>query len=102
MIKPIQFFLVLVLSLNVTASVYNVPSKCFIKAEVLLSSFVEGLGLYDEDGIEAYVCNLASNKVVIVCELSATKGDGAAVDTYKLVMDKKCSKAYRYELVGEE
>ena len=97
-----QFFLVLVLCLNINASIYKVPSKCFIKAQVLLTSFVEELGIYDQDGIEAYDCALAKNKAAIICDLSASKGDGAAVDTYKLVMDKKCSIAYRYELIGEE
>lgn len=102
MFKIVQFFLVLVLCLNINASIYKVPSKCFIKAQVLLTDFVKDRGIYDEDGIEAEECSLVKNKAAIICDLSATKGDGAAVDRYVIVMDKKCSIAYRYELIGEE
>jgi hypothetical protein len=57
---------------------------------------------YDRDGIWAFRCELAPNSAVIICELGASKGDGAATDTYRAVLNKSCTSVLRVELIGEE
>lgn len=57
---------------------------------------------YDLDGFQANQCVLADNQAAVVCELSAFKGEGAALDTYLVVLNKTCKKTLRIELIGEE
>lgn len=57
---------------------------------------------YDRGGIMTYGCEIADNKAAVLCEVSATKGDGSATDTFLVVLSKDCRKVYRVELTGEE
>jgi hypothetical protein len=57
---------------------------------------------YDKNGIWTYQCVLAPNKAVVICELGANKGDGAATDTYQAVLDKACTKVLRIDVIGIE
>lgn len=47
-------------------------------------------------------CELAPNKAVYLCEVTALKGGGDASDTYLVVVNKSCSRVLRSELIGEE
>jgi len=57
---------------------------------------------YDRNGIWAFQCVIAPNNAAFICELGASKGDGAAVDTYRAVLNKTCTKTFRVDLIGEE
>lgn len=73
---------------------------CEAKAEKAVQN--NGNGGYDKDGFYAYNCGYAPNKAAVICEVSASKGDGAATDTYRVVLNKSCTRVYRVELTGEE
>ena len=74
---------------------------CHSKAEKAVTRFAES-SHYDKNGFEAYACEQASNKAAVICEVSASKGDGAASDTYRVVLNTNCSYVFRVELIGEE
>jgi len=57
---------------------------------------------YDRDGFWGVSCELAPNQKAVICEVAASKGRGAATDTYQVVMNATCTKALRVELTGEE
>ncbi len=75
--------------------------KCKAKAEKAVARFVEE-EKYDENGFETYDCILAKNNKAMICEVNASKGDGAANDTYRVVLNLNCDRTYRVELIGEE
>ncbi len=78
-----------------------VTPKCYAQAAKFAEDQAEH-GYYDKDGFEAHQCEMAPNKKAVICEVSASKGDGAATDTYRVVLNASCSKAHRVELIGEE
>ncbi|WP_374076705.1 hypothetical protein [Bdellovibrio bacteriovorus] len=87
-------------SISTTAMADELAKQCYSKAASVAENFASGN--YDEDGFWAYECALASNKKAVICEVGASKGDGAATDTYRVVLNKTCTKAFRVELTGEE
>lgn len=74
---------------------------CYSKANEAVEQFVDRID-YDANGFETYECFLASNQKAVICEVSASKGDGAAIDTYRVVLNRNCTKIFRVELIGEE
>ena len=93
--------LALVLNFSTQAFAFDtLQDKCFKKAAVATAKFA-GSG-YDKDGFETYECALAPNKAVILCNVAASKGEGAAIDTYRVILDKACNKVFRVDLTGEE
>ncbi len=80
----------------------NVPSICYKNAEKFTEQSARNYREYDESGFWAYSCFIASNKKAVICDVSASKGDGDATDTYRTVLNRSCTKAFRVELVGEE
>lgn len=83
------------------AQAAELASACYLKAEVAVEKNAEE-NYYDQDGFYAYECLLAPNNKAVVCEVSASKGDGAANDTFRVVLNSSCTKTYRVELIGEE
>jgi hypothetical protein len=83
-----------------TALAEEISSLCYRNA----AKFAEeaATGNYDEDGFYAYECFLAPNRAAVICDVSASKGEGDATDTYRVVMNKSCRKAFRVEMTGEE
>ncbi|MGE3757526.1 MAG: hypothetical protein AB7H97_07210 [Pseudobdellovibrionaceae bacterium] len=77
-----------------------VGTKCYKNAAAAVEAAAETT--YDRGGIRATGCLLASNKKVVLCEVEAPKGRGAAVDSYRVVLSANCSRVYRVDLVGEE
>jgi hypothetical protein len=57
---------------------------------------------YDKDGFWAIECKPSSDGRVVVCQVAADKGNGAASDTYQVVLNKSCTAAFSVKLVGEE
>lgn len=62
----------------------------------------EAQGNYDKNGFKADLCTVANNKKAVICEVFAMKGDGAAFDTYRVVMSRRCSIVFRVEIIGIE
>lgn len=81
-------------------STSSIANECYWNAQTFVS--LQSGRDYDQDGLHAYSCFLAPNKKAVICDVSASKGDGAATDTYRVVMNLTCTKAYRVELTGEE
>jgi hypothetical protein len=75
-------------------------SKCSSLAEIAVKR--EAKSHDDRNGISAYKCELAPNRAVVICELSASKGNGAASDTYRAILNKSCTGVLRVDLIGEE
>lgn len=77
---------------------------CETRAEAAVAKFVQAQDkdYYDQDGFYAYECVLAPNKKAVLCDVSASKGDGAANDSYLAVLNESCTRAYRVQLTGEE
>lgn len=83
------------------ANAAEVNSACYAKAEAAVKNQAEP-GYYDADGIDALDCVIAPNKKAVVCEVGAYKGNGAAADSYRVVLNASCTKVFRVELTGEE
>lgn len=79
----------------------QVKPTCQLMAEQAVSIHT-GSNDYDENGFEAFNCVQASNRRVVICDVSASKGNGAAMDTYRVVLNLTCTKVFRVELMGEE
>jgi hypothetical protein len=81
-------------------SVQGVPERC----ETSAASFVERRHQddYDREGFQGFNCQVSANGSAIVCKVAASKGNGAALDLFDVVMNLACSYALRIELVGEE
>lgn len=100
LMKKLVFLLIIgILTLNAFAS--EVPTTCFKKAAKAVEDSTER-GYYDHNGFNTNDCFFAPNKSVVICEVSASKGKGDASDTYRVILSKTCSKAFRVELTGEE
>ena len=82
------------------ASAAQIDRACFAKAAAAVER--QSPGYYDRDGVEALSCGLAPNKKAVICDVGASKGDGAASDTYRVVLNASCTKVFRVELTGEE
>lgn len=79
----------------------SVPETCLASA----SAAVERSGFndrYDVGGFETLGCERSLNRKVVLCEVSASKGDGAASDTFRVVLSASCSRVLRIDLIGEE
>ena len=57
---------------------------------------------YDRGGIKTYNCEMTENSAAVICEVFATKGNDTALDTYSVILNKRCTKVFRVELTGEE
>ncbi len=84
-----------------TSFAASIAKECYSKSESSVAQSVSQND-YDEDGFSAYKCEVAKNNSAILCEVSASKGDGAAIDTYRVVLNKSCSHTFRIDLIGEE
>lgn len=89
------------LSFSLVSLASDIPAQCFIKATKAVEKSTT-TGGYDTNGVETLECKLADNKAVYLCQVAASKGDGAAMDSYLVVLTKTCSKALRLELSSEE
>lgn len=78
----------------------NIPAACYAKAEAATEKFADSY--YDKNGFSAYDCAIAPNGGAVICDVSASKGDGAAIDGYRAVLSLDCKKVYRVELTSEE
>lgn len=57
---------------------------------------------YEGEEAYAHTCSVTANRAAIICEVAAYKSGGDASDTYHVVLNKKCSRVLRSELIGEE
>ena len=96
--KKLLIGILVLSSLAVSAS--DLLEKCApVAEETVKAEAGEG---YDADGFSANDCQLAPNNAVVICEVSASKGDGEAIDTYRAVLNKSCTKVFRVDLISEE
>lgn len=98
--KPAMLMITVVL-LSFNSFAAEIPRACNHAAELAVAKSVE-VDYYDADGFMSMGCELAPNKAAVICEVAASKGDGAANDTYRVVLNKTCKKAFRVDLIGEE
>lgn len=77
-----------------SAQAFAVPNKCYSKSATAVR--------YSGEEAEAHECAFAPNGKVVICEVAAYKGGGDAVDTWRVVLNKTCTKVLRTELIGEE
>lgn len=87
-------FLILTIITLISTHAFALPSKCFTLAENNVR--------YAGEEAEAYKCKLATNGGAVICEVAAYKGGGDAVDTWRVVLNKTCSRVLRSDLIGEE
>lgn len=92
------FMLMLFISASAEANVSKICTK--LAEETVAQSQINGH--YDINGFETTSCELADNKAAIVCEVAAYKGNGDAVDTFRVILNKRCTRAFRVDLIGEE
>lgn len=57
---------------------------------------------YDREGFQTLGCKKSPVGRAVICEVAASKDEGAAIDTFRVVLNMACTKALRIELVGEE
>lgn len=93
------FVITILASSNLFAS-KDLLAKCGPRTEAYATAAVGRK--YDPNGIEAYKCEIAQNKAVVLCELLASKGDGDAHDTYRAVLNKSCTRVLRLDVIGIE
>ena len=94
-------FMCAAISMSFAANASEIGKSCYARAEKATERFAEP-GYYDHDGFTAYNCESAPNGAAVLCEVSASKGKGAATDTFRVVLSRDCSRTYRVELIGEE
>lgn len=94
-------FLTFLISAPAFAKAGEISTQCYLKAETAVEQFAQP-GYYDEDGFQAFNCELASNQKAMICDVGALKGGGEASDTFRVVLSAACDKIYRVELTGEE
>ncbi len=90
---------IVIVMASATTSTATPASTCYSVAEASVEVSAEQ-GYYDEGGFSAIGCSITES--VVVCTVAASKGDGAAMDTYRVVLDSTCKKTLRVELIGEE
>lgn len=96
--------LALTISMTFSTTLFasEVSKACYSKAMIAAISAVD-VEYYDQGGFYTTACkSSSSNKNSVVCEVVASKGDGAATDTFSVVLNKDCTKALKIELTGEE
>lgn len=81
--------------------VFATKSACHLKSEFAVSSYVKGQG-YDKNGFNTYSCKKTPNYAAVACDVAASKGHGAAVDAYRVILNKKCNHVFRVYLLSEE
>jgi len=81
------------------AQAFAVPAICTSKSEKAVH---KASSRYDGEHVFAYDCAYAHNGAAVICEVAAEKGGGDAVDTWRVVLSKTCSRVYRTEMIGEE
>lgn len=86
-------------SLTIAAQAKTV---CEAKAEAAVAKFVQDKDYYDKNGFYTFECLLAPNHKAVLCNVAADKGEGAATDSYLVVLNESCTKTYRVQLTGEE
>lgn len=69
----------------------------FLEPEVAGEGYDEG-----EDAFMGYNCRKSTDQRVVVCDVGVSKGDGAATDTYQVIMNSTCTSMFDFELIGEE
>jgi hypothetical protein len=80
----------------------TVPVVCIQNAAKFVESAVDA-DKYDREGFEAFECRKANLGRIVICDVAAPKGGGEAMDTYRVVMNKTCTRTLRpVDLVGEE
>lgn len=99
--KSLLTLVLLIGGLTSFAKASTADNKCSSLAESAVKHHVRH-GYYDKNGIETISCATAPNGGAIICGVGASKGDGAASDTYQVVLSSDCQKVYRVELKGEE
>lgn len=90
---------------SLSAFAENVPGICYDNAATFAEAFTlkSPYGArYDREGFQAYECYKSPVGKAIVCDVAASKGDGAALDTYRVVMNITCKKPFSVTLTGEE
>jgi hypothetical protein len=100
-VKNVVALFALVGALPSIAGAAGISRVCYSKAETAVKKQAQP-GYYDRDGIEALSCELAANQKAVLCEVGALKGEGAAADTYRVVLNASCSRVFRVDLIGEE
>lgn len=98
----LAIFPVLLFSTSTFAFADEIDPKCAAKAEKAVARFVEEETHYDKNGFETYDCVIAKNNKAMICEVNAYKGEGAANDTFRVVLNLSCNRVYRVEMIGEE
>ena len=98
-----KYFILMFAIVGVTngAHAEGIHRACYSRAEKATERFAEP-DHYDANGFTAFHCDLAPNGQAVICDVSASKGNGAATDTYRVVLSRSCTKTYRVELTGEE
>ncbi len=95
-----KFILIACLISCSSAVLAGVPAACDARASRAVEKAEPNR--YDKDGFWTNGCEFAENKGAVICEVVAMKGDEAASDTYRVVLNKTCTKVFRVELTGEE
>lgn len=101
--KKKSYFILIagVLSFSDVSSAAGVRKNCFSTAESAVKQ-QSSSSKYDVDGFNAYQCSVSADNTQVLCEVSASKGDGEATDTFRVVLKKSCSKVLMVEMIGEE
>lgn len=83
-----------------TTAIADVSKTCIRNAIKAVEQ--NAVNTYDRNGISVIDCEVTPNNAALICDMYAQKGDGAANDSYIVVLTKSCSKVLRVELTGEE
>lgn len=86
---------------SLSASADDLVRRCGLQAERATAKATRGR-YYDRDGFMTHQCGLAPNKAVVLCDVSASKGNGAAIDGYRVVLSRDCKRVFRVDLMDEE
>ncbi len=97
-----KFYTLLLISVlfSKTSMALAIPKLCYTRSENAVESFRPHF--YDKKGIEADQCRISKDSQIVYCDVSAMKGEGAASDSYRVYLDRNCTKVLRLKLVGEE
>ncbi len=90
------------ITLSCASALAEIPARCAGKAERAVRTESEYSSRYAGESVYAHECVLADNRGAVICDVAAEKGDGAATDSYRVVLNKTCTRVFRVELTGEE
>lgn len=79
----------------------NIPANCKAKAITAVARTTAPAG-HDSDDIEILNCAYTNKGTEVHCDLSVSKGGGAALDSYLVILNQNCSRVLHTELTGEE